>query len=86
MGGEVWTTLIETGKAKGEGWENLVGKCGSFFSSSAFSVFKHLPRELPRMSSSPPRSPFFSSTPTPFPSHYPFRLRSSALFVKSAQI
>lgn len=70
MGGEVWTHSVRQGrerKAREGRLGNLVGKCDSVFSSSAFSIFKHLPLNSHRSSSSPPLSPFFSSTPTPFP-------------------
>lgn len=65
MGGEVWTHSARQGRV-GEAREgrlgNLVGKCDSLFSSSALSIFKHLPLNSHSLSS----SPFFSSTPTPF--------------------
>lgn len=84
MGGEVWTHSLRQGEGKGRGGRpgNLVGRCDSLFSSSAFSVFKHLPQDshtrlppLVSLLSFPPHlhlSPFLLS-------HYPLHLRSSAL-------
>lgn len=46
---------------------NLVRKCDSLFSSSAFSVFKNTCHKTPTHVFLPPLSPFYSSTPTSFP-------------------
>lgn len=80
MGGEAWTHSVTWGTKAAQ---NLVGKCDSLFSSSAFRRLQTPATGLPRKSSCPPLSSFLFlhtyTSPLFLLSHYSLHLHSSAL-------